>query len=88
MDTIGRGLFIDHGMGVVIGETTEIGDNVTIYHGVTLGGTTVFDKNGKMLGNPYHYRDTRTDGMIEYADEKIGIAQPDLSYHAETGAVA
>jgi serine O-acetyltransferase len=36
---IGRGLFIDHGMGVVIGETSEIGDNVTIYHGVTLGGT-------------------------------------------------
>lgn len=36
---IGKGLFIDHGMGVVIGETTEIGDNVTIYHGVTLGGT-------------------------------------------------
>ncbi|MBS5984142.1 serine O-acetyltransferase EpsC [Clostridium butyricum] len=36
---IGNGLFIDHGMGVVIGETTEIGDNVTIYHGVTLGGT-------------------------------------------------
>ena len=37
--TIGDGLFIDHGMGVVIGETTEIGDNVTLYHGVTLGGT-------------------------------------------------
>lgn len=37
---IGEGLFIDHGMGVVIGETTEIGDNVTIYHGVTLGGTS------------------------------------------------
>jgi len=36
---IGKGLFIDHGMGVVIGETTEIGDNVTIYQGVTLGGT-------------------------------------------------
>lgn len=36
---IGKGLFIDHGMGVVIGETAEIGDNVTIYHGVTLGGT-------------------------------------------------
>ena len=36
---IGKGLFIDHGMGVVIGETSEIGDNVTIYHGVTLGGT-------------------------------------------------
>lgn len=37
--TIGKGLFIDHGMGVVIGETAEIGDNVTLYQGVTLGGT-------------------------------------------------
>lgn len=36
---IGRGLVIDHGMGVVIGETSEIGDNVLLYHGVTLGGT-------------------------------------------------
>jgi len=36
---IGKGVFIDHGMGVVIGETTEIGDNCTIYQGVTLGGT-------------------------------------------------
>ncbi len=36
---IGEGLFIDHGSGVVIGETTEIGDNVTLYQGVTLGGT-------------------------------------------------
>ncbi len=39
--TIGRNLFIDHGMGVVIGETAEIGDNVTLYHGVTLGGTNL-----------------------------------------------
>ena len=37
--TIGRGLFIDHGSGVIIGETAEIGDNVTLYQGVTLGGT-------------------------------------------------
>jgi serine O-acetyltransferase len=37
---IGEKFFIDHGMGVVIGETTEIGDNVTLYHGVTLGGVT------------------------------------------------
>ena len=36
---IGKGLFIDHGMGIVFGETTVIGDNCTIYHGVTLGGT-------------------------------------------------
>lgn len=37
---IGRNMFIDHGMGVVIGETAEVGDNVTLYHGVTLGGTS------------------------------------------------
>ncbi|MDH4283856.1 MAG: serine O-acetyltransferase [Gallionellaceae bacterium] len=50
--TIGRRFFIDHGMGVVIGETAEIGDDVTIYHGVTLGGTSW--KEGKRhptLGN-------------------------------------
>ena len=39
--TIGQGLFIDHGMGVVIGETAEVGTDVTIYHGVTLGGTSL-----------------------------------------------
>ena len=38
--TIGRRFFIDHGMGIVIGETAEIGDDCSIYHGVTLGGTT------------------------------------------------
>ena len=37
---IGKNLFIDHGMGVVIGETSEVGDNVTIYHNVTLGGSS------------------------------------------------
>lgn len=41
---IGKNLFIDHGMGIVIGETAEIGDNCTIYHQVTLGGTGK-DKN-------------------------------------------
>ena len=39
--TIGRRFFIDHGMGVVIGETAEVGDDVMIYHGVTLGGRTM-----------------------------------------------
>ncbi len=39
--TIGPGFFIDHGMGVVIGETTEVGANVTLYHGVTLGGVSL-----------------------------------------------
>jgi serine O-acetyltransferase len=38
---LGRRVFIDHGMGVVIGETAEVGDDVTIYHGVTLGGTSL-----------------------------------------------
>jgi serine O-acetyltransferase len=50
--TIGRRFFIDHGMGVVIGETTHIGDDCTLYHGVTLGGTSW--KKGKRhptLGN-------------------------------------
>lgn len=39
--SIGQGMFIDHGMGVVIGETAEVGDDVTLYHGVTLGGTSL-----------------------------------------------
>lgn len=46
---VGQGFFIDHGMGVVIGETAEIGNNVTLYHDVTLGGTTVFSSNGKVM---------------------------------------
>ncbi len=41
---IGKNFFIDHGSGVVIGETTIIGDNVTLYHGVTLGGTSLQKK--------------------------------------------
>jgi serine O-acetyltransferase len=50
--TIGPGLFIDHGMGVVIGETAEIGADVTLYHGVTLGGTsTARGKRHPTLGD-------------------------------------
>lgn len=49
---IGRGFFIDHGMGVVIGETAEIGDNCTLYHQVTLGGTSwAKEKRHPTLGN-------------------------------------
>ncbi len=49
---IGRGLFIDHGSGVVIGETAEIGDNCTLYQGVTLGGTgKEIGKRHPTLGN-------------------------------------
>ena len=50
--TIGKRFFIDHGAGVVIGETAEIGDDVTMYHGVTLGGTTWNkEKRHPTLGN-------------------------------------
>ncbi len=49
---IGRGFFIDHGMGVVIGETSEIGENCTLYHQVTLGGTSwAKEKRHPTLGN-------------------------------------
>ncbi len=46
---IGTGFMIDHGMGVVIGETTEIGNNVTLYHDVTLGGRKMYDEKGHKL---------------------------------------
>ena len=50
--TIGRRFFIDHGMGVVIGETTQIGDDVMLYHGVTLGGRSLQQgKRHPTLGN-------------------------------------
>ena len=60
--TIGKGFFIDHGTGVVIGETTEIGDNVTLYQGVTLGGT------GKEHGKRHP---TLEDGVMVSAGAKV-----------------
>jgi serine O-acetyltransferase len=49
---LGRGLFIDHGMGVVIGETSEVGENVTLYQGVSLAGTSLKkEKRHPTLGN-------------------------------------
>ena len=47
--TIGKGFFIDHGSGVIIGETAIVGDNVTLYQGVTLGGTEKSGANGIRL---------------------------------------
>lgn len=50
--SLGRRLFIDHGMGCVIGQTAEVGDDVTLYHGVTLGGVTLEDvKRHPTIGN-------------------------------------
>ena len=60
--TIGKGLFIDHGSGVIIGETTVIGDNVTLYQGVTLGGT------GKEKGKRHP---TLEDNVMVSAGAKI-----------------
>lgn len=60
--TIGKGLFIDHGMGVVIGETAEVHDNVTLYQGVTLGGTSL--NQGKR-------HPTIEDGVIVGSGAKI-----------------
>lgn len=65
--TIGKGLFIDHGMGVVIGETAVVGNNVTMFHGATLGGTgnekgkrhptvgdnVIIGSSAKILGNVF-----------------------------------
>ena len=51
---IGKNLFIDHGMGVVIGETSEIGDNVTIYHMVTLGGISPSINSNDQRGSKRH----------------------------------
>ena len=58
---IGTGFFIDHGAGVVIGETAEIGNNVTIYHGVTLGGTSPFNTKNK---NTYKRHPTVGNNVI------------------------
>jgi len=59
---IGRRFFIDHGMGVVIGETAEIGDDCTIYHGVTLGGTS---------WDPGKRHPTLCDGVVIGAGAKV-----------------
>ncbi|MCK8827993.1 serine O-acetyltransferase [Natroniella acetigena] len=75
---IGSGLFIDHGMGVVIGETTEIGDNVTVYQGVTLGGT------GKETGKRHP---TLGDNVMVSAGAKI-LGSIEIGNNVKVGAGA
>lgn len=74
--TIGRRFFIDHGAGVVIGETAEIGDDVTLYHGVTLGGTSW--RKGKR-------HPTLGDGCVVGAGAKI-LGPVVLGDHVKVGA--
>src|SRR5690625_2002284 len=73
---IGRRFFIDHGMGVVIGETCEIGDNVTIYQGVTLGGT------GKEKGKRHP---TLKDNVLVATGAKV-LGSITIGEHAKIGA--
>jgi serine O-acetyltransferase len=73
---IGRGLFIDHGMGVVIGQTAEIGDDVTLYQGVTLGGSS-------RLREKRH--PTLHDGVVVGAHAQI-IGAVDVGEGARVGA--
>lgn len=73
---LGEGVFIDHGMGVVIGETTVVGDNCTIYQGVTLGGT------GKDKGKRHP---TLEEGVMVAAGAKI-LGPFTVGKHAKIGA--
>ena len=74
--TIGRRFFIDHGAGVVIGETAEVGDDVTIYHGVTLGGTS---------WSPGKRHPTLEDRVVVGAGAKI-LGPITVGYGARVGA--
>ena len=76
--TIGRRFFIDHGMGVVIGETAEIGDDVTLYHGVTLGGTS---------WNKGKRHPTLEDGVVVGAGAKV-LGPITISAGAKVGSNA
>lgn len=76
--TLGEGILIDHGMGVVIGETAEVGDRVTIYHGTTLGGT------GKDTGKRHP---TVGDDVIIGAGAKI-LGPINIGSNSKVGANA
>jgi serine O-acetyltransferase len=75
---IGRNFFIDHGMGTVVGETSEIGDNVTLFQGVTLGGT------GKEKGKRHP---TLRDHVVVAAGAKV-LGNITLGEHSKIGANA
>lgn len=76
--TIGRRFFVDHGMGVVIGETAEVGDDVMLYHGVTLGGRSM---------EPVKRHPTLGDGVTVGAGAKI-LGDVTVGHGAQVGANA
>ena len=67
---LGKGLFIDHGMGVVIGETTEIGDRVRLYQGVTLGALSLPSDAGDQFRNKKRHP-TIEDDVIIYSNTTV-----------------
>ena len=82
---IGKNLFIDHGMGVVIGETSEIGDNVTIYHAVTLGGISPSIKSDEQRNTKRH--PTLKDHVVIGSGAQI-LGPININEHAKVGANA
>ncbi|MEQ8699418.1 MAG: serine O-acetyltransferase EpsC [Bauldia litoralis] len=82
---IGRRVFIDHGMGVVVGETAEIGDDVTLYHGVTLGGTAPAIDSDKQRNVKRH--PTLEDGVIVGAGAQV-LGPITVGRNARVGANA
>ena len=82
---IGKNLFIDHGMGVVIGETSEIGDNVTIYHAVTLGGISPSINSDEQRNTKRH--PTLKDHVVIGSGAQI-LGPININEHAKVGANA
>jgi serine O-acetyltransferase len=86
--TIGRRFFIDHGTGVVIGETTRIGDNVKLYQGVTLGALSFpKDENGEVVRDTKRHP-TIEDDVVIYANATILGGQTTIGHHAVIGSSA
>src|SRR5258708_24762581 len=86
--TVGRRFFIDHGTGVVIGETTHIGDGVKIYQGVTLGALSFpRDESGKILRNVQRHP-TIEDEVVIYANATILGGKTVIGHHSVVGSSA
>lgn len=88
--TIGRRFFIDHGMGVVIGETTEIGDDVMVYHGVTLGGRSLHQgKRHPTIGNRVTIgAGAKVLGPLQVGDDSAIGANAVVTHHVPADSVA
>ena len=85
--TVGPGFFIDHGTGVVIGQTCEIGREVKVYQGVTLGALSFTkDDNGALLHGAYKRHPTLCDGVVVYANATILGGQTVIGARAVVGS--